>query len=105
MVYQGSSIIIFITIAPSKISYMVYTQNIGKDTSLDTDDCSVTHAIVLKLLETLWRIAVITSIWITTPVPVSFKICDILDLGHVVQSAPIDVVCQTRSRQSCRRER
>ena len=42
-----------IIIAPSKISYMAYVQNIGKDTSLDTDDCSVTHAVVLKLLEGL----------------------------------------------------
>ena len=32
---------------------MVYAQNTGKDTSLDTDDCSVTHAVVLKLLEGL----------------------------------------------------
>ena len=32
---------------------MVYKQYIGKDTSLDTDNCSVTHAVVLKLLENL----------------------------------------------------
>ena len=32
---------------------MAYAQNTGKDTSLDTDDCSVTHAVVLKLLEGL----------------------------------------------------
>lgn len=52
--YQGSSTFM-ITIAPSKISYMymAYAQNTVKDTSLDTNDCSVTHAVVLKLLEGL----------------------------------------------------
>ena len=52
--YQGSSTFMT-TIAPSKISYMymAYAQNAGKDTSLDTDNCSVMHAVVLKLLEGL----------------------------------------------------
>ena len=35
------------------ISYMMYTQNIGKHTSLVTDDCSVTYPVVLKLLKNL----------------------------------------------------
>ena len=78
--------------------YRVYVHNVGKDTSLDTDDCGVTHAVV-EGLENHSHHLYMDNYYSS---PCLFQ--DLKCLGLVVPSEPTVVVCQMRSRQSCRRE-